>query len=470
MALENLASIIIDGRTFMAGTSLNGYIGDAGISPDFKGQNLFKDAGAILYPQPAGTDLSTNLLDDPIAYCTDPTYLGNDCFIVDEGGNFYTLSGSTLTKRQTDSTGNVYQFGTTDCVVFKGKFYATCQDDVIEIDSISTLATPDFAWWTTTKGKAALETNYRHPLLVVEDTMLIFDKNKIHTWDGTTATAASLTLPDNANITAVEKHEDGIHVLVFTSETVNYSHTLKPLSKVYYVDTRSMQFVREVLIDDQTEGALNIGGQVFVTYGEKLGYMNGSSYEFMRKVSLPPSIAAIYKYKMANLNGVLLVVDNNAVLAYGDVSGKGKIFFYPFYNNATGNGEIRSIFPLGGNNILAAYAVSGTPKLIKLDFDNADGTTVAKTNPLIFPGRVWLREIVVDLVDPLASGSELYFYHTNTAGTDQLMMEMKYSTDGAVRQKRQRINVRTDIGSVKVNFFATPKGVRQIMLFYESAE
>lgn len=470
MGLENLESIIIDASVFERGVGQNNFDEDAGLSPDLKGQNLFKDQGKILYPQPAGTDLSTNLLDDPIAYCTDPTYLGHDAFIVDEGGNFYTLNGTTLTKRQTDSTGNVYLFGTTDCVVFMGKFFATCQDDIIMIDGISTLATPDWVWWTTTKGKSALNSNYRHYLVVVEDTMFIMDKNKIHTWDGTTATQDAMSLPDGVNITAVEKHEDGIHLLVFTSETVNYSHTLKPKSTVFYVDTRTLEFVREVPISDQTEGALNVDGTVFTASGENLGYFTGSGNKFLRKIALPPSIAATYKFKMANFNGVLMVVDNNSVLAFGDINAKGNIFFYPFYNDATGNGEIRSIFPVGGNCLLAAYAVSGTPKLLKLDFDNTDGLTPAKTRAISFPSKIWIREITVELASPLTSGSDLYFFYTNSAGSDRQLMNMNFTTHGAIRSKTSRPNYKTDLLHIKYTPLAVSKGVRRIIIKYEPAE
>ena len=139
------------------------------------------------------TDLSTNLEDNPICIATDPEYLGQDAYVVGAAGKFYTLNGTTLTKRQTDS-GRTYQIGTSDAVKFLGDLYVTSQTNIAKLTG-STLSSIDATWWSATRAHGVLQSSYRHPLEVVEDTLYIGDKNELHTWDGTTSVDAALTLP-----------------------------------------------------------------------------------------------------------------------------------------------------------------------------------------------------------------------------------------------------------------------------------
>src|SRR5690606_34648161 len=179
-----METIVIDANNFILGASKDLYTPNAGYSPQTKGVNPLKTQG-VLYWQPPFNDIA-NLEGNVVASIPDPNFgSGNDAYILDNEGKFYTLNGTTLTKRQTDATYS-YVAGTSDFIVYAGGYYATSATNIALLTGAD-LATIDNDWWTATRGHGSLDQNYRHPMEVVEDTLYIADKNLIHTWDGTTS-------------------------------------------------------------------------------------------------------------------------------------------------------------------------------------------------------------------------------------------------------------------------------------------
>lgn len=454
--------LTISAEDFIQGASFSKRISLGGLSPEDKGVNLFKEQATVLYPQPLPVDI-TGLEDDAIEMILDPEFGGNDAFILDKSGKFYTLDGTTLTKRQTDAT-NTYVFGTSKMVVFKGDVYASSQGDIALLDGTN-LSTLDHDWWTNTKSKSALQTDQRHDLVVIEDTLYIPDGNSIHTWDGTTAVEDAIQIPTDMNIITATKHPNGRDLIVFASRSKNYSHTLRVEARVYVIDTNTSEFISETSLDDQVEGVIDVGGGYFITSGDVFGILNGSSVDLIRKIT-KPSTAAVYKPKMTNFDGVVMVVDNNAVLAYGDLNGLGDIPFYPYYNNDNQN-EIKAILAIGSKQLLVAYS---TNTLKKLDFNNSDGVARAKTGKLKFPGKVWIRKIEVFLESALSSGSQHSLLIANEAGSEQSLGSMNYSSDGAIKSKEFWCNMLLKELNFVVSWLAVPKGVKRIDIYYESGE
>jgi len=451
--------ILVKGQLVL-GVSLNNDHANAGYSPEERGHNLEYSQGAILYPQPAPVDLSANVTGNIIAFENDPNFLGNDAYAVDASGAFYTIDGTTVTKRQTDST-NSYAYGTTDMKYFRGALYATTTQEVVQLQG-SDLSTIDDDFWTDTESRTALQNFYRHPLEVVEDTLYIADKNMIHTWDATDSVYAAMSLPDSFNITSLRVHTDGRHLMAFCSETVNYSHTQKARAKIYLIDTVTLEFIREIDVDDQTEGTINAGGVTYVTYGKNFGYFNGDGYTFLRKLN---TLEPTYNHGLASKDGIVLIRERPAILAYGDIGTGQNVFWYPFFNTVNGN-SLGAIGNQGDNRVLASYTSN---KLAQIDFDLVNGTTAWKSNPISFSGKVWIRKIVIE-TEPLASGSDHDFYMVNKNGTQTLLFSMTYSEDGAISEKTKMVNIYTDLIWFKWDWIATPKGVKKITIFYESGE
>src|SRR3990167_939060 len=96
-----MATLEIGAKNFIAGESLSADIADKGFSPESYGLNLTKSRGMLYFTEIPTQIGSAVLTGDVIAQCIDPIALGNDTYLVEDGGAFYTLNGTTLVKKQT---------------------------------------------------------------------------------------------------------------------------------------------------------------------------------------------------------------------------------------------------------------------------------------------------------------------------------------------------------------------------------
>jgi hypothetical protein len=457
-----MLSFTIDKNDWTRGISITAEHGDGGFSPFRRGHNLELAQGGILYPQPARQNLNGGsvVVDNIIAFTADPSYLGNMGYALDEGGNFYTISGTTVTKRQTDAV-KTYTLGTSNIKTFGGSLFATSTTDIAKLDN-SNLTVIDNDWWTTTQARTALDSSYRHPMEVVEDTLYIADKNMIHTWDGTTSVYNAFSLPTTLNITSLIVHTDGRHILAFCAEVPNYSHSSRAKAKVFFIDTVNLEFVREVDIDAQVEGVINVGGVLYCTFGNNLGYFNGDGLTFLRKLGSTTT----YSHNLANKEGILVVRDTEGMLFYGNL-GLGNVFWYGYSAFQSPSQNLTSIFYAGDNTML----ISAQNRLLDLiDFDTCADECQWESNSYSFPGKVWIRKILVE-TETLATGSDMTFYYVNKNGSTSQIMTLSYSADGAISEKQGMVNVFTDLFRLRVAFTASnTKGIRKITIFYEDGE
>lgn len=465
-----METIVIDANNFILGASLNDNSQNGAYSPKSKGINHLYSQGKI-YFQPAETDLSTNLEGNFIGSTADPNLGGNDAYIMDDEGKFYTLNGSTLTKRQTDAT-NSYVFGTADIVNFNNEVFATSATNVTRLTGAD-LATIDATWWSVTRGHSSLNGNFRHPLLVVEDTLYIADVNLIHTWDGTTSVPSALILPNIWNITCMVKHPNGRDIIAFCSNTADYSHTRGGRAVAFIINTVTLEFSQEIPIDSQVEGARLVGGILYVMYGKNLGYFTDSGVVFLRKLEDISLVGGRlgYKHHLGEMEGHLLVVEKDNVLAYGDL-GLGKVFWYPLNNKQQASQNIDAIAVVGtGKLIYGTQTSGGTEKLYKLDYyDNtSNSSTRLYTNRISFPRKVWIRRIEVEH-DTFTSGAGLEIYNVERSGAVQQVAVHSYTLDGGVDASRYDANIYTDSLQLYFSWLNVVLGIAKITIYYEPAE
>lgn len=458
-----MQSIVIDKNIWKQSVSISDRHDEAGYSPNKKGHNFEYSQGGLLLPQPAPTSITGGVVTDGIIAMTgDPSFLGNDAYALDEDGNFYTIDAGVTTLRQTDAV-KTYNWGSSDMRVFMGELFATSTTDIAKLTG-SDLSTIDHDWWTTTKGRTALSSTYRHILEVVEDTMYISDENMLHTWDGTTATYNAFALPDMYNITSMIKATDGRTLMLFASETVDFSHSRRNAAKCFLIDTVNLEIIREIDIDAQIEGAINVGGVIYLTSGYNLGYWNGDGFSFLRKLT---TSSHTYKHAMTKKENTLLVRDGNAVLAYGNL-GEGNVFYYP-YQHQTATNELNVIFYSGDNELLTS-ADTSAQRLNLIDFDTFADQASWESNFYSFAGKVWIRRIEVE-TETLASGSSMTFSYVDKNNTASTIMTMTYASDGAVSEKKKFCNIYTDLAKFRVAFAAgNTKGIIKIKIFYEDGE
>ena len=458
--------ITIDFKTYTLGESKSNRIADRGFSPESYGLNLLKEEGT-LYFSGGTTDLSASLEGDVVCTANDPDFLGQDAYILDNEGKFYTLSGTTLTKRQTDSV-KTYQVGTSDMVRFKGSLFATSQTDIAKVDGGDLTAGVDNDWWTTTRAHSALQSSYRHPLEVVEDTLYIGDKNFIHTWDGTTSVAEAMTLPYYINVVTLRKHPDGRHLIAFCGVTANYSHTRNGGGKIYVIDTLNLEFVREIDTEAQVEGSRNVGGIVYVTYGDRLGYFNGDGLEELRKLT---NGSTTYSHQLSNAENILLVRDGKDVLAYGDL-GQGKVWWRPYRANAGSYSTFTAIGYKGDDTILVAYvdATSGAEQLYQVALNTAGIVGIFESNHYLPGGHVAVRRIEIDHTATPASGYNAFYVRLYDGVGNQLHNQLTEYTNNV--QSMTRIDL--DAFAYDIQLELAPSngamGFRQIRIYGESIE
>ena len=194
-----MATLEIKADDFMLGETSSDYAQDGGFSPDSFNLNLIKEKG-VLHFNTTTTDIGdTTLTGNIVASCPDPALSGNHGYFVDDESAFYRYDGSSFTKVITG--GNTYQLGSSEMIPFNnGNFYATSRESIAEFDNdIGTLTEN---WWS------GLNSNYRHPMEVVEDNIFFGDKNLVYYYDGTTSGTA-FTLPSGQNVTSLRKHPLG---------------------------------------------------------------------------------------------------------------------------------------------------------------------------------------------------------------------------------------------------------------------
>lgn len=435
---------------------------DGGLSPIYKGFNHWMGKGDLLYPQPVGTEISGVLQDDILAGCYDPTWLGDEAFFVDDDGNFYDYDSGTLTLRQTDSAKS-YVEKTTNMVVVNGSILCTSTTDIAKLPA--NMSSIDHDWWTDTMGMTALNSVVRHPMVVIEGTAYIMDGEKIHTYDGlSTAVYEAMALSPDENITAAGKHPDGRHLIVFTFNTLNASHTYAGIAKCYVIDTVTLEFVQEIILEQQIEGYWLVGGVPYVTYGNKLGYFDGNGIKFLRYLGN----STTYTPLTAPFNGSLLIPEDEHVLAYGDVNGRGNIFHYPYSH---GSENISFLMPVSADELAVCYNDSGR-KLRILDYSatNDFDTKTFQTIKHSFGQTVWIRRVDIYFKGNVATGTDSSVFIVDRNGTAHTVGTLSYGTDGAINKKEKMMcNIRTDIFSLRatIGTFYSDPAFEKAIIYYE---
>lgn len=457
--------LTIDFKNYVLGESSTARLADKGFSPQSYGLNLIKEKGT-LYFQEIDTDRSTNLEGEIVCFANDPDFLGNDAYILDDEGKFYTLSGSTLTKRQTDSS-NTYQVGTSDMLKYKGSVFATSQDDIAKLDG-GNLTSIDDDWWSVTRGHGGTQLAYRHPLEVVEDTMYIGDKNLIHTWDGTTSVASAMTLPDGVNIVTLRRHPDGRNLIAFCGVTANYGHGRNGGGIIYIIDTVNLEFIREIPIEAQVEGSRNVGGVIYVTYGDKLGYFNGDGLTWLRDLTAG---STTYSHQMTNAEDILIVRDNTDVLAFGDL-GAGKVWWRMWRANTGSYSSFTAIGYKGNNTILIGYtdSTSAVEKLKEIAIRNAGIIGAFYSNNELAGQNIAIRRVEIDHTETPASGINAFLLQLKDRVGNNLYSDTVSYTNNPQSQSRIDLDAFCDMLQVVITPSNGAMGFRQIRVYGETIE
>lgn len=469
----------IGSNDFLLGMTSSETTSDGGFSPTTPCVSITGELG-VLRSAPAMTSRAT-FNGNVIATCGDAkiSAIGNDKNFITDTGRFYSYQSNTATLRQTGGGSKNYIFPTTDIIQFQTDTYVTSDTDIARLIQ-SNLTQPDVnweSWWTVTKGKTALGSGYRHPMVVFENSLWIGDGPYLHKWDGTTASYAFLTLSSEQAIIALGVDPSTGKMLISINEGFNAANTIPAISKILTYNGYSNKPDRAIVVDDMVTAIYPLGGTVFMAYGQKLGYWNGTGISFLRKfknISLNAD-QLVYKHHITNIGNTLYVADGLQILAFGEsIAGK-KVFYYA-QKPTDANLSYLTAIGYVGNNELGLFYYDGTNKKL-MTFDvTYTGTSInAQTfysKRYQFPRPIFVRGIYVEYADAVSNSS--------TPGTIALDSErldatvygsLTNSTGSTVYSKHIENNSNSKFRTLQLRYTASiSTGIRRFVIEYDFAE
>jgi hypothetical protein len=386
---------------FLAGMSTSQSSPDGGFSNATDAVNLIALPGALNAPADM-VDKSITSKGDIIA--SFPAVAGGRFFLTNNHANSsntgYVLSidsSNNLTASASTIAGS-FITGSADIVNFIDKIYMTSSTDVARMNV--DLTAGDATWWSSTLGKGVLTSGVRHPLLVFEQLLWIADNSSLHNIvNNATGNKDVLVLDGSYNITALGVDPSSGKMLIGVAVGLNYSGTGPGIFRILIYDGFSSKPLRSVVVDGLVEAFYSVGGTTYVTYGQNLGYWNGSGITFLRKLKNVTLTGADLPYKahVAHINNNLYVIDGKQVLCYGDILAGRKVFYYALSNQISTQKFIH-IAPVYDNKLGLSFA---TEKFYTFDpssvASTAGMTFYSKT--IDFPNFVNIEQIMITFTD-----------------------------------------------------------------------
>lgn len=416
----------------------------------------------VLYPAGNTVDRTpasdlTSLL---IASSADSNFLGYDRVFISDDAKFYSFDGTTLTLRHTDATASrSYTAGKTSMVTLGFSCFTTSSGTNTGISKWA-MSSNTF----TDNFFAFSDTIAPHPSVLFENQAFYGDGDLLlrQTDEGSTPTTI-LDLEDNAIITALGTDPGSGRMLIATSQAINMGDTVNKICKVLLYDGFSNKPIKSVPVDDQITAFYNVGGTVFVFYGNKMGYWNGAGITFLRVLSIPlSSTDLVYPAHVTNIDNTIYVVEQRNILAYGEIQPGKKVFYYAQQNNNGISGSYSLITNVGSKKLALSFA---TAKFYTFDTSSVSGVqtggSVFFSNRYDFERLITFNTLIIEfdslpptnsnIITALIYGDQGYLNPTNigtvaTGSADnKLIYELPYASL-VMRTLQLRLTLATAIG------------------------
>jgi len=382
--------IEINGQDFLRGMSTGNNLVDGGFSDQSYGINTFVEPGILSFTVNT-TEPSTSPIGHIIASTPNDTtkasvdmfFLGHDDTSGD--GTYYTWNGSALSLVRTDTTNN-YASGKNNIITYRNEIYGTSNEAIVRWTADD--ATFNVAF------QAFGNTSAPHPAIVYEDNAFYADGNDL--WRQTTVSTVPsiiMTLVEGTVITAFSIDPGSGKLLIATSSTNNTSDTLPTVNKILYYDGFSNKPSRAVIVDDMVTALYNVGATVYVTYGQNLGFWNGSGIRFLRKLGISFSNESlVYKSSITNIGSTLYLAEGRFIMAFGDIAGGASPSFRYVYRSPVN--DISLITNLGQNVLGIGTFTDEAFLTMDLDTISVNGSFFSRRYD--FPKPVTFKQITVE--------------------------------------------------------------------------
>lgn len=411
---------VIDAQDFaLRGMSSGVNINDGAFSNETEGVNLIATPGVLHAPAAiVDSDTDTRLTGNIIASSPDMEFLTpTNRLLIADTGTAYRYNGTKISAAAVSLTAaQTWTKGFTDIVTFGGEAYVSSKASLTRWQSDNTIDAG--ASWPFSFANATVP----HPGIVYENNMYWGDKNllKIQSSVGdAVAPTTVLTLATDQVIMALGIDPGTGLMLISTSNVLDVSSTIPSISKILWYDGNSAKVVKSVVVDEPILGFHAVGGNVFVGYGNNLGYMNGSGIAFLRKLKnvTADNTQLPYKHNFTHIGSTLYVLDGLQILAYGEVIQGRKIFYYAFKNNVNSN-KMTFIANVGSKKLGFGFA---TTKFYTLDTSSVSDIDTLRfnTNRYYFERPVFLRNVYIEYATSIANNdnNRTISYLTEAQGT-----------------------------------------------------
>lgn len=398
----------------MSGMSSSDYATDGALGNTSSQINPFVTPGVIRGMNNL-SDTSTNLVDNIVASSEDATGGLKARLAVGDAANYYTIdTSSAITKVFTGSDTTNYVFGRTDIDIQSnnagiGNAFVTHGTDIAMWNGSTTVTE---SWWTTvayytgTTHPPALKAA-PHPLLNYNTNLWVADGSQLHNIIPNAAIIATPSLCVNLSVLSLELFSTiyalGIDpatglMLISYQDVTNQGDVISSQSYIGLYDGYSTGLRRKIPVDDLVTAFHNVGGTVYVTYGNRVGYFNGNGISFLRRLMnvIDSSSTLLYKHRVSHVSNILLIADSQTILGYGDpVGGKQKAWFNVGATLGSTN-LATAICPLGNNKFGVFNVSSGTFNLRTYDTNSVSAILFTLSfNNIYFPRPIYVRRMRV---------------------------------------------------------------------------
>ncbi len=478
--------LIIDGEVFTRGMSSSSEATDGGFSPETDAMNPIA-VPDVLYAPAAPTDASTNLTGQIIASCEDPTGTYGRLFVSSDGsqvGRHYSGSTSNvLTARGASDSGGTYVQGKTDMIAYKGEVYSTSSVYLNRWSSVGSSNTFNFTFFQFNDSTAP------HPALVYEDNAFYGDGNLLRRQTSAGGTPSTiLTLPTGSIIVALGIDAGSGKMLISYIGQGNLSATINTIAKVGFYDGFSNKLSRAVVVEEMITAFPNSEGVQYASYGQNLGYWNGSGVSFLRRFSAIAfdNTELLYKHHFATIGSTLYFIVDTQIIAHGHIRAGGPKVFYPAFKNNVNSNNLTHICSLGSGLLGISFTTSlfYTWSTISVATTN---TMTFRTNMYRFPRPIQIRSAYIEWYDAVAnnvgSSINLYFYNRAVIGNSdgfEIFSTLQNTTGSDVRElaadavpKPSGTSTNATRGRAfrfRLNADTTNHGISRIIIYYDWVE
>lgn len=451
-----------------------------GVTPIYDPGGSASDENGLLQPGPAPTNIGGSTVVDTIIAATSANVTTGRAFFLGEEGHLYQLLDNAVfsdLRSGTPITNPANGLAVWGPKAGSRKLYYAQKGQIGTWDLSGTYPT---GWDDNGDSYTGLTSIALHPFHKHVGNLYFGNGTKIGSLkdDGTSTpvySANTLAFTPNEYVTALS--DDGVYLAIATTENLEGVNVFA-VNKVYFWDTFSPSWNREVTIRDPFIWALKRVGNTVYAFGQYGVYevsFGGSARKVLSRFigfGTPSDLVLGYGSSRAavyNQDSLIFATDST-VDTFGTMSPGLPVAYMKPFKIPTSVGTPSLVFT--DFAVGSVYVATDGDKLYRYDFDGSTRETSVSAQTIYFPLAMKTEINRVDVLfgEPLASGDSMsiqFKTDEDTSATPTTALTATYAADGAIRRKSIRIPafVTESPLSLVVNFTAGAVKIKRIEIY-----